>query len=155
MFARAILKAFPALENRDIRAQLYSNAPDLTAEHLYLEDVWLPTEEETLTSLILVNLFEIKALVLGLMIKPLVVAHAPEANRVVLRKMLDAIITDEANHIDYSADYLELACSSSKGGLVGAALRDFTHTMNDLTYRELDDPTHVDGAASFPGAIGA
>jgi hypothetical protein len=155
IFSRATLKTFPTLEAPEIRVQLDGNAPNLKAEQLYLEAGWWPSEEEILTSMILVNLFEIKALVLGLMTKPLVIAHAPEANRTILRKMFDAIIRDEADHIDYSADYLERACRSGKRGLVGAALREFTGTMNELTYRELDEPTHLDGVASFPNVIGA
>lgn len=138
IFGAAILKTFPELASGDLRTDLDRNAPSLTTGQAYLEDGWRPDAEEVLTSLILINLFEIKALVVGMMLKPLVLAHAPEHNRRSLRKMLDLIIRDEASHISYSAAFLEVACVSGQREQIGSALRDFQNTLNQVMRSELD-----------------
>lgn len=138
IFARALIKTFPVLASDELRNDLARNAPTLGTVPTRTLDDPVPDAEEVLTSLILINLFEIKALVLGMLMKPLVIAHSPECNRTVLRKMLDTVIADEACHISYSADFIESACLNGHRDLVRDALRDFQNTLNQVAATELE-----------------
>jgi hypothetical protein len=142
IFARALIKTFPVLASDVLRNDLARNAPDLETVPIRTLDDPVPDAEEVLTSLILINLFEIKALVLGMLIKPLVIAHSPERNRALLGKMLDTIIADEARHISYSAEFIESACLNGQRDRVRHAFRDFQSTLNQVAATDLDADFH-------------
>lgn len=142
IFTKTLFKTFPSLQTPALHDELSRNAPDLAHHPSYPDDFPCPSEEEILNSMILINLFEIKALVLGKLMQPLAVAHAPEGNKRVVERMLGAIVGDEAHHIRYSADVIEQACRQGHRDFVATALRDFQQTLNEVTARELhDEPT--------------
>jgi hypothetical protein len=144
IFARTLIKTFPVLASDELRGDLARNVPDLRTVPTRAPDDPVPSAEEVLTSLILVNLFEVKALVLGLLIEPLVIAHSPECNKAVLRKMLDTVIADEARHIAYTAEFIESACVNGQRDFVRNALRDFQNTLNQVAATELDADRRAD-----------
>lgn len=144
IFTKTLFKTFPSLENPTLLDELNRNAPDLDRHPSYPDDFPSPSEEEILNSMILINLFEIKALVLGKLMQPLAVAHAPEDHKRVVSRMLGAIVGDEAHHIRYSADFIEHACQQGHRDVVATALRDFQQTLNEVTARELHDEPPLD-----------
>lgn len=138
LFSSTIFRAFPSLVDQELRTKLESNAPSFSSIAERSCELDSPSPDEVLSSMLLVNLFEIKALVLGMLTKPMVIAHAPNERWDVLRKIFDVIILDEARHIRYSADYLEGACMRGGRSAVEDALRDFQATLNTVTLAELE-----------------
>lgn len=138
MFSAAVLRTFPSLDCEDLSRELYANAPDL--DHLDVAAFALdtPSDDELLNSILLINLFEIKALLLGLMTKPLIVAHAPQDRRGALGRMMDTILGDEARHILYSADFLEAKCRHGQRAEVASGLHEHQATLNLLTLKDLE-----------------
>jgi hypothetical protein len=138
MFARILLEIFPELESEELKAQLRQYVPELChASTGSDEESKAPAFEELLNSLILVNLFEVKALVLVKLLTPLVMAHAPKKSRVRVHKMMDVIIADEAHHIRYSADFIEEACRNGYMDFAQSAVKEFQATLNLVTESEL------------------
>lgn len=138
IFTRTFFKAFPSLLEEDLQVKLDAYSPDLAIHPGYPDDFPKPSELELLNSMILINLYEIKALLLGKLMQPIAVAHAPEENKELVHKMLGTIIADEVHHIRYSADYIEQACRDGHSEFVGSALQDFQQTMNQIVETELD-----------------
>lgn len=138
MFSVALLRAFPAIASEALKRDLYANAPNLDRLDVSEFSLETPRDDELLSSMLLINLFEIKALVLGLMTKPLLLAHAPADRRDALARMMDTIIRDEAHHILYTADYLEARCGAGEQTAVASGLRDFQATLNTVTLKDLE-----------------
>lgn len=138
MFGAALLKTFPSLDEPGLRKNLQNNCPVLSLVEATVHALDPPSDDELLSSMLLVNLFEVKALVLGLLTKPVVIAHAPEENRRSLQKIFDVIIEDEARHIKYSADYIEAACLRGETDIIRCALHDFQATLNQVTMQDLE-----------------
>lgn len=142
MFTASVFKTFPTLDDPALRASLESNSPDLenleTGRHLLDE----PTDEELLNSMMLINLYEIKALVLCKLTKPVVIAHAAEESGRSLGQLFSAIEEDECRHISYSARYIEQAVDRFGSNYLRESLISFQNSLNRITRDELhEDPT--------------
>lgn len=146
MFAASVFKAFPTLEDPDLRVSLESNTPELSDVQVGAHLLDVPSQEELLNSMMLVNLFEIKALVLCKLMKPVVLAHAPDGNRQVLDRLFNAIERDECQHIRYSASFLEQASSAFGGAHIKEALISFQCALNRVVCDELHEAPTAAGA---------
>lgn len=137
LFGRVVVDVFPQLQSAELSGQLASFVPQFPVAAGTLTEA--PAFEELLNSLILINLYEIKALVLGQLLLPLALAHAPEANKKRVSKMLEGILRDEVYHVRYSADFIEAACVAGHQAYVFSALEEFQNTLNGVTEAELLD----------------
>lgn len=135
LFGRILLEVFPQLRSSQMSEQLAAYVPRFPVAGGSLSEA--PGEEELLNSLILINLYEIKALVLGQLLQPLALAHAPEASKVKVSRMLEGILRDEVRHVSYSADFIEAACAAGHQAYVFSALEEFQKTLNGITESEL------------------
>ncbi len=141
MFGRMLLDTFPQLRSDQVAAQLLSYVPRLHESSTDPKDYWsaTPTFEEILNTMIMVNLYEVKALVLGKLLSPVVLAHAPEKNRRRIAKMLEVILADESRHIRYSADFIERVCCNGHKKFVQTAIVEFQSMLNKLTESEIEE----------------
>ena len=138
MFAKLLFDVFPDLESKKLKVQLAQYAPNLRSRTTQTEtNEKSPPFDEVLNSMLLINLFEIKALFLGHLLKPVMIAHAPPKNRERINNFMDTIIGDEARHIQYSADFIENACKKGYRDFVSKALPEFQDTLNLVTTSEL------------------
>lgn len=139
MFAKILFNVFPSLKSQALLQQLKAYAPGLRNNFKINENYTLPepSSDETLNSMILINLYEVKALILGKLLLPVVLAHAPETHRARLANALNTIIQDEAHHIRYSADFIEDACQNGDKEFVFTTIEEFQHTLNIITESEL------------------
>lgn len=138
LFATAVLKTFPQLGGPSLRSSLESNTPNL--DQVDVRDLLLnpPSQDELLSSMLLINLYEVKALFLCMMTKPVALAHAPAENTSGLGKLFDSIAQDEGHHIRYTAAYLEEACNQGHRQVVESMLREFQESINQVTHNDLE-----------------
>jgi hypothetical protein len=141
MFAKMLFKVFPSLESDALKTKLRTYSPDLKSLAPRAPDSLAPPPgmEELLNSLMLINLFEIKSLILEKLLAPVLVAHAPGENRDYLGRNMSTIVADEVNHIRYSADILEEASRTGYADYIFDGLRDFQRVLNMVTERELEE----------------
>lgn len=137
IFAKMLYLAFPSVKSEELTTQLAGYSPELKKFIDPSIELPPPSYEELLNSMILVNLYEIKALVLGKLLTPLVLAHTPAESRSLVQKMMKRILADEAKHILYSADYIETACREGYGDFVLSAIKEFQGTLNLVTETDL------------------
>ncbi|MHC5131828.1 hypothetical protein ACYSTU_11850 [Pseudomonas glycinis] len=135
LFGKILVEVFPQVQSAELSEKLRSFVPLFPVPNGALIEP--PGFEELLNSLILINLYEIKALVLGRLLSPLALAHAPEMNRLKISKMLGCILNDEAHHVKYSADFIEAACAAGYHDYVCSAFEEFQKTLNIITESEL------------------
>ena len=154
MFAEILFLVFPSLDSPELRAELRSYSPVFSAIETENSDGHVKdSSDELLNSLVLVNLFETKALILAQLLKPVVVAYAPATVASKVSKMMDIIIDDESRHIFYTARELERLATSFESEKAWQALADFQQTMNEVTDGELErealaSATEVSGVTS-------
>ena len=97
-------------------------------------------EIESINELIQVHITEIRALVLQYMVRKAFLKHSPNENVARLMKISNSLITDEARHINYSAEIFEHYANKSKLNselfffLFEQRMKDF----NELTLMEIE-----------------
>lgn len=139
MFGTSVFAAFPGLEDASLRASLASNTPRLVHEESLPHLLDTPGRDELINAMMLINLYEIKALVLCKLTGPVVIAHAPEHNRQKLQHLFTAIESDESQHIRYSAAFLERTLDEVGTTYARDALVSFQDALNRVTWAELDE----------------
>lgn len=146
MFISMLSKTFPGLEmdaNTTHRIEKmqprYSRRRHPTTEKLEPEQLLL--DDEALDELIQVHITEIRALVLQFLLRPVLLTYAPEQNARSLEKSSDILITDEAKHIRYTADFFEDAAVVGKRDFLFDAFDRHVAEFNDLTLIELERDT--------------
>lgn len=143
MFAASLFKVFPTLEDPALRSSLQSNSPEFDRIQVGPHLLDNPSPQELLNSMALINLHEIKALVLCRLMKPVTLAHAPAKNRPALNRLFANIENDEIHHISYSALYLERALETIGEAYIKELLVSFQHALNLATHNDLQDNNSV------------
>lgn len=135
LFGKLLTILFPAIAKADVRAAAPHMDPSLT------KDVAAPIAtqsfDETLSSAILINLFEIKALVLEELLRPTALAYAPSESASSVSRIVDKLVADELRHVHYSAAFIDRAIAGGYGSHVDAAMSDFQAALNHVTEAEL------------------
>lgn len=140
MFARIAFSTFPRIETEQLRVRLQGCAPALNLTTSVANGESESHDfEELLNSLILLNLFEIKALFLEKLLTPVLLAHAPEANRAYLERVMAIIVRDEVGHIRYTADFLADLANQGYEEHIVVSMREFQAVLNRVTEKELDE----------------
>ncbi len=129
-FFELLCLVFPDLVQGVVKEEAERNVIDLDAVSECPRGYPAPPEEEVLNSLILMNLFEIKALILGNMIKPFAVAHAPQANAQQAGAIVTTIARDECHHIAYTARHIDRFIKLQGPAPVAATMAGFIEMMN-------------------------
>jgi hypothetical protein len=143
MFASVIFRTFPSLDEAGLRRQLDSYSPDFerveVGSHLLAD----PSEEELLNSMLLINLYEVKALVLCKFARAVVLAHTAADQQRRVSAVFEAIERDECFHIRYSAAFLEQASERVGADHIREALSGFQEALNGMMLSELEDQPHL------------
>lgn len=129
-FHDLIFMVFPHLDTPMLRDEAAANVVDLDAIIPCPADYPAPPPDELLNSLILMNLFEIKALYLGNFLKPFVRAHAPEAHATAAESIIGGIASDECHHIAYTARHIDAFVRERGRDEVAALMSGFIEQMN-------------------------
>jgi hypothetical protein len=129
-FHELLFLTFPHLDTVALRLEAEENVVNLDTVTPCPPDYPAPSAEEVLHSLILLNLFEIKALFLGNFLKPFVEAHAPAAHKDEARTIISTIAADECHHIAYTARHLTALVRSHGRDEVAELISGFIEQMN-------------------------
>lgn len=145
MFASLLFTLFPRLETPELRDRLKGLAPPLAPAGVAAPAPGGPLDEEQLNSAILINLHEVKALMLERLLRPALLDYAPEPQRARVAAVADRLIADEINHIRYSAAFIQSAAAAGRHDEVMDAMADFQETLNAVTLHEVERPEEVLG----------
>ncbi len=111
MFITMLDILFPSEMEAEFRATLKAFSPGYTKQnHPPIEPSSpdkLMNEQTIIDELIQVNFVEIRALVLQLLLRPVLLAYAKPENRHKLLRMSEILVHDELKHIEYSAYCIE------------------------------------------------
>jgi hypothetical protein len=129
-FFELICLVFPKLVQGAVKDEAERNVIDLDAVSACPAGYPAPPAEEVLNSLILMNLFEIKALILGNMIKPFAVAHAPRSNADQAEAIVTNIARDECHHIAYTARHIDRFIGQQGPVAIAETMAGFIEMMN-------------------------
>ena len=107
MFVALLDIIFPTKIEADFRAKLQALSPEYYHhKHPSIEPVSadeMMDEKRVMDEIIQINLLEIRALILQLLLRPVLQAYANSENLPIVTRMSDLLIYDETKHIDYSA----------------------------------------------------
>lgn len=137
MFSSLLFLTFPRAETPELRLRLSSLSPDLAVQKLRPEIPKERSADETLNSLVLMNLHETKALVLEYLIEPALVAYAATPNHKAIKRMMESLVRDELEHIRYTAAFIEEIAGQGRLDEVVVLMRDFLEILNAVTDDEL------------------
>lgn len=94
--------------------------------------------EALLNELVQVHITEIRALVLQFLLRPVLLAYAPEAHRRQLFNFTAILVRDEARHIEYTAKIFDDAAAAGSREFLFQVFEDRLKDFNDLTMVELE-----------------
>ena len=129
-FYDLLFLVFPHLDTPTLRREAKANVVDLDAITPCPADYPAPSSDELLNSLILMNLFEIKALYLGNYLRPFVRAHAPAAQAREAEAIICGIAGDECHHIAYTARHIDAYVRELGADAVASLMSGFIEQMN-------------------------
>lgn len=108
LFHELLFATFPELlQDEGFRGEADDNVVDLASVSRCPPDYPVPAQEEVFNSLVLMNLYEVKAAFLGNYLLPFACAHAPAASADRVGSVLRSILQDEGHHITYTAKHLD------------------------------------------------
>jgi hypothetical protein len=135
LFGRLLLRLFPNFDTDAQRRELAALSPALSGR-APVGGQWKP--DELLNSVILVNLYEVKALILGKLLAPLLVAYAEPEDRDHIERVTGVLLNDEVEHIRYTARFIERS-SRENGEGIEAAFVDFQRELNRMSCEDVEE----------------
>ncbi|MDF1662302.1 MAG: ferritin-like domain-containing protein [Planctomycetota bacterium] len=139
MFGGLLFTLFPHLAAEENREKLQAMAPKLVDSKAPERKTTRAVPiEESLNSAILINLHEIKALILEQLLTPTLAAYAEASDRRSVTQIAQRLIQDEVEHIRYTAEYIEKAANSGYQEYIMEAVSDFQRTLNQVTLGDLE-----------------
>lgn len=137
MFSSLLFLAFPNVESPELRSRLSLLTPDLKIQQPLPNIHQERPTSEILNSLVLMNLHEIKALVLEYLLQPTLIAYAALSNRKAIRRLMERLIRDEVEHIRYTAAFMEEKARQGHLDDIVDLMSDFLEILNAVTDDEL------------------
>ena len=142
MFITMLDILFPTAIETEFREQLKALSPGyskqnhpptkpITTDHFM-------KEQTVIYELIHINLIEIRALILQLLLRPVLQAYVTPEALSKLTRMSDLLIHDEVNHIGYSAYCIEEFIKHGNNELVREMMIDRQAAINKLTLEDLE-----------------
>jgi ribonucleotide reductase beta subunit family protein with ferritin-like domain len=137
VFGHLLTTLFPAGASDDVRRTLAGFAPRLSLHDRRAAPARdAPTDDELLSSVIMINLYETKALVLERLLHPVLLAYATDATRPKVESAILAILRDEVAHIRYTAEYVDREMAADPERVAGI-MSEFQWALNKVTLDEL------------------
>ena len=142
MFITMLDMLFPTEMDAEFRTQLKAFSPGYTKQNHPPTEPPFPDqimdEQTVIDELIQVNMVEIRALVLQLLLRPVLQAYAESENRPKLARMCDILIHDETKHIEYSAYCIEDYIKRGNREWVREMMIDRQASVNQICLEEVE-----------------
>jgi hypothetical protein len=145
MFANLLFTIFPKLRTEELSHKLDEMAPDLKITEAIrpeTDSIERPFEE-LLNSAILINLHEIKALILEHLLRPTIMAYCSSREQVRVGRLMNRLISDEIRHIRYSAEFIGDAALRGYREHIFDTMADFQRVLNLVTLVEVEKTTNL------------
>lgn len=138
IFGKILFLIFPEIATDELREKLNEMSPSLSLNGIETSELNTVSVsyKETLNSLILINLFEIKALLLQRLLQPTLFAYGNSELNPKIQRSTNSLIADEIRHISYTAEYLEAAASIGYSDYIYSAMSDFQKYLNQITLEQ-------------------
>lgn len=140
LFGKLLFTIFPSTVTTELREKLEEMSPKLQIKEVNeeVDNSQIMTYDESLNSLILINLFEIKALVLQRLLQPTLFAYGNSGMNPRIQSTTNSLIVDEIRHISYTAKYLEKAATTGYYDYICMAMADFQKYLNHVTLDQFE-----------------
>lgn len=138
MFGALLLNILPSMDTPEIRQRLRSLRPKLADPALSPPTKSHFDMDSLVNTAVLINLHEVKALVLEKLLHPLALAHSAAAARPRTDAILNTLTKDEVEHIRYSALFMVRMMNSGYRSYIDSAMSEFLDAVNDVTWDEMD-----------------
>ncbi len=147
VFVRFLCMLFPQAMDEANLAIVKGYSPDLTQINFTHTDELKESmdNDSVLSTLVQINLFEIQALFLQFLLKPCVMAYCPKEHAGAAEALCNRLISDELNHIRYTANFIQEAADSGSKDLIFSGMKDFQNYLGDLTLSELTAAKMIGG----------
>lgn len=140
LFSRMVLRLFPSLDEKDLREKLDAMSPELPPDTPEAsEESRRGSFEEILNSAILLNIYEVKALVMLELLRPALLAYCEPSDQSWGKRVMSVLVADEARHIGYTARFINAAAANGYRSYISDAMEDFQRALNDVSWLELED----------------
>lgn len=138
MFGKLLFTIFPNTATDELREKLEEMSPKLQIKEVNepVNNFETMSYHEILNSLILINLFEIKALLLQHLLRPTLFAYGTSDLNPRIQSTTNSLIVDEIRHISYTAKYLENAANIGYFDYICTAMSDFQKYLNHITLEQ-------------------
>lgn len=136
MFVALLNILFPTQIEADFRRELNGLSPDYY-HHKHpskepVSDDQMMSLEHVMDQIVQINLLEIRALILQLLLRPVVQAYATPQDLPKVTVMCDLLIYDETKHIEYSAYCINKYMEQGNESWVRQMIIDRQKTVNDM-----------------------
>jgi hypothetical protein len=133
--------SFPELKAQILAEDYYSISPGFS-NSTSLPRSGSSSEEVVVDELIQMNIGEIRTLIHQMLMRPVILAHAPAAQQLRLTHLLDQLARDERIHIGYTAKLIERAIRlrpSETRWMMSQRVRDFNVlTLEEIGIRDVE-----------------
>lgn len=142
MFVALLNILFPTAMEADFRAELQALSPKYY--HHKHPPIETPSPEKTIDEFVVmdeiiqINLLEIRALILQLLLRPVLQAYATPENLPRVTRMSDLLIYDETKHIEYSAYCIGKYIEQGHSSWVREMMIDRQKTINEMFLEDIE-----------------
>ncbi len=138
IFGKLLFLIFPSSATNELSEKLKEMSPSLSLKDIDNSgsNIVDMSHQEILNSLILINLFEIKALVLQRLLQPTLFAYGNSELNPRIQRSTNSLIADEIRHVSYTAGYLESAIKTGHRDYIFSAMSEFQKYLNHITLEQ-------------------
>lgn len=130
--------AFPGAVSREFNTELRQLSPGFTMRVDLFPVPGSPyAKVPTIDDFLQMNIAEIRTAIHHTMQRPMLAGHCPPEHLTKITKLHDALLTDELNHIAYTAMLIEEIGRNADPGRLSALFRKRLHDFNTITTEEL------------------
>jgi hypothetical protein len=143
VFLQLLHLIFPEAEISDrLRSDLQAHLPS-PPMNVVVSDRVPYSAEQLIDEISQINIGEIRTRINQLILRPLLLAHAPKEQKTRVRRIVDNLLHDEQKHIVYTAEILEHFAGNGYGPVLERIYLHRFRRFNERTIRELNG-TQVD-----------
>jgi len=136
-------KVFPGAMDPELETATKAMSPGISMREAVPLSAPVPTLR-LLDDLIQMNIGEIRTRIHQQLLRPVILAHCPPAERALISHSLDALLADETRHIAYTAELIEQHFRSGHEEFIRLTMEKRLAQFNEITLNEV-------GALIFDG----
>lgn len=142
MYIAMLDAAFPEAIGDDLRGAVDALSPKhRLADHPERGEA--KADAIVLDELVQMNIGEIRTRIHQLLLRPVIVRQADPGGVARVERIMDALLSDETAHIQYTARFIERSCEAGHADLVARLMNERLREFNEITLREVGEARFV------------